>query len=102
MTFAKVHEVLRFIDAIKGRYPYEIEDTFSNGFCYWFAKILELRFGGTIYYNPDIIHFAVLIEEQLFDITGLIEAGDNWFNWEDYQSKNDTEDIYHSCILKDQ
>lgn len=102
MTFVKTHEVLQFIDAIKRRYPYEIEDTFSNGFCYWFAKILELRFGGIIYFNPVIIHFAILIEGQLFDITGLIEADKNWFNWEDYQSYNDTSIIYHSCILKDQ
>lgn len=101
MAFAKVHEVLQFIDTIKKRYPYEIEDTFSNGFCYWFAKILELRFGGTIYFNPDIIHFATLIGEQLFDVTGLIEVDKNWFNWEDYQSCNDTSTIYHSCILKD-
>jgi hypothetical protein len=32
MAFAKVHEVLQFIDAIKKRYPYEIEDTFSMVF----------------------------------------------------------------------
>ena len=100
MTFAKVHEVLHFIDAFKGGYPYEIEDTFSNGFCYWFAKILELRFNGTIYFNPDIVHFATLIESQLFDITGLIQPGDEWFNWEDYQYTHDTSKIYYSCILK--
>lgn len=101
MTFAKVHEVLNFIDSFKGGYPHEIEDTFSNGFCYWFAKILELRFGGIIYFNPDIIHFAVLIEEQLFDINGLIDVKDSWYNWNDYQTHNDVNEIYHSCILKD-
>ena len=101
MTFAKVHEVLQFIEAIKGGYSYEIEETFSNGFCYWFAKILEIRFDGIIYFNPDLIHFATLIEEQLFDINGLVTADNSWFNWEDYQMKHDTDEIYHSCILKD-
>ena len=101
MTLTKIHEVLQFIESFKGRYPYEIEDTFSNGFCYWFAKIMEIRFNGIIYFNPDIVHFAILIGEQLFDINGILDVGDNWFNWEDYQSHNDTTDIYHNCILKD-
>ena len=101
MQFKKVHEVLRFIEAIKGRYSYELEDTFSNGFCYWFAKILEIRFNGTIYYNPDLIHFATLIDSQLFDINGLVHADNSWFNWDDYSLTHDVEAIYHSCILKD-
>ena len=37
MNFARLQEILRFIKAIKGSYSYEIEETFSNGFCFWFA-----------------------------------------------------------------
>ena len=101
MNFARLQEILRFIKAIKGNYSYEIEETFSNGFCFWFAKILELRFDGEIYFNPDLIHIATLIDDQLFDINGLIDPDGSWFNWEDYKSVNDTEYIIHSCILKD-
>jgi len=101
MTLAKIHEILNFINAIKGSYSFEIEDTFLNGFCYWFAKILELRFNGVIYFNPKQIHFATLIDEQLFDVTGLINVDENWYHWEDYMATHDIEYIYHSCILKD-
>ena len=102
MTFAKIHEVLNFINNFKGRYSFELEDTFSNGYCYWFAKILELRFNGEIYFNPDAVHFATLIEEQLFDIYGIVNVGtDSWFCWEDYKLKENGEKIIHSCILKD-
>jgi hypothetical protein len=101
MQLYKIEEILSFIEAFKEKYPQEIEDTFSNGFCYWFAKILELRFGGTIYFNPDIIHFATLIDNHMFDITGLVIVDDNWFEWHTYQLENDTDDIYHSCIIKD-
>lgn len=100
MTFAKVHEVLNFIKAVKGNHPVEIENVFSNGFCYWFAKILELRFNGVIMFNPDTVHFATLIEEQMFDVNGLIDANGTWYNWNEYASHNYVESIVKSCILK--
>jgi hypothetical protein len=100
MSFAKIDEILDFIKAVKENHTTEIEDVFSNGFCYWFAKILELRFGGTIMFNPNIIHFSILIEEQMFDINGLIDANDTWYNWNEYASHNNVESIVKSCILK--
>lgn len=101
MTVAKIHEVLRFINAIKGSFSYEIEETFSGGFCYYFAIILKERFGGEIYFNPDLVHFAILIEDQMFDVYGLMDVGPNWINWKDFQNTQDAESILHSCILKD-
>lgn len=94
-------EVLDFISAIKKKYPLEIEDTFSNGLCYWFAKILEIRFGGDIYFDPYHVHFAIIIDNNMYDITGKIEPHtSDWFNWEDYKLCNDTTAIEKSCIIK--
>jgi len=93
-------DVLNFINAIKSKYPQQIEDTFSNGYCYWFAKILELRFGGVIYFNPIKVHFGTLIGNKIFDINGIISDGDEWFLWDDYQYIEDTDMITNTCILK--
>jgi hypothetical protein len=94
-------EVLDFISTIKEKYPLEIEDTFSNGLCYWFAKILQIRFGGDIYFDPYHVHFAIIIDNNMYDITGKIErCTSDWFNWEDYKLYNDTTAIEKSCIIK--
>ncbi len=95
-----ISETLDFINAIRKKHPQEIEDVFSNGFCYWFAKILELRFDGDIYFNPEEVHFATMINNRLFDINGAIFDNDGWINWKEYQLSHDTEVIYRSCILK--
>jgi hypothetical protein len=100
MDAERILEILDFINTFKERHPQEIEDVFSNGFCYWFAKILELRFGGTIFFNPESIHFATLINDYLFDIYGIIDADECWIDWEDYVLTHDIDGIYHSCILK--
>ena len=102
MLFNKIYEVIHFIEAVKKDYPVEMEYVFSNGFCYWFAKILEIRFNGKIYFNPRIIHFATLIDNQLFDIKGIVDDLDDvWYEWDEYQMTHGVDDIYSSCILKD-
>lgn len=101
MTPARIKEVLQFTRALKGRHPLEIEDVFSNGFCYWFAKILEERFQGTILFDPFNVHFATLIDDCIFDINGLADTNNVWYNWEDYKHIEDVSSIIHSCILKD-
>ena len=45
---------------------------FLNGKCYWFAVILRERFNGKLYYNPIMNHWACLINNELYDVTGMI------------------------------
>lgn len=100
MTTKRIQEVIHFINIFKGKHPLEIEDAFYNGNCYWFARILQERFGGAICFNPYDVHFSVLIEDCLFDITGFANTKTVWYDWEDYQKMHDVSDIYSSCILK--
>ena len=46
------------------------EETFLNGCCYWFAFILQERFGGTMMYEPVENHFVQEIGGRLYDISG--------------------------------
>lgn len=94
-------EVIKFIEFFKRKYPLEITDTFLNGFCYYFAIMLKERFGGCIFYNPDIVHFSVLIDGYLYDITGIINAENaTWYEWEGYKQSEDTSVIQDCCINK--
>lgn len=95
-------EILNFIEGFKMVCPEAIEYVFSNGYCYWFAKILELRFGGEIYYNPMFDHFATLINNRFFDINGQVTKESSWISWNEYiiTHKENAEEVYFSCVLK--
>lgn len=94
-----------FIIDFKEMHPKEIEDVFLHGYCYWFAKILELRFEGTIYYLPIDNHFITKIGNNFYDIRGKLNG--NQFNpcvnWEEYQLIDELEvsRIYRDCIRKE-
>ena len=64
-----LHEkVLRFIAKFHGS-----EDVFLNGCCYWFARILEERFGNygaSIAYEPREGHFITVINGRAYDVRG--------------------------------
>ncbi len=94
--------ILSFINVFKSKYPKEITDVFYNGYCYYFALMLQARFGGELFFNPNLVHFAVLINGYLFDIRGKVNLSDDkeWYNWEDFQRNNDVTKVIHSCILK--
>lgn len=96
----KTKEVLAFIKLFRDMHPEELCDTFLHGFCYYFAVMLKNRFGGEIYYNPDQVHFATLINGHFFDIRGMITDGSYWYDWKVYQSTNDCSKIVRNCILK--
>ena len=50
------------------------EDKWMCGNCYWFAKILTLRFPFLkIYYEPIVGHFFAGTPSQYYDWTGLAE-----------------------------
>lgn len=57
--------VLGFIKHFKGS-----EDVFLYGCCYWFAFILQERFGGTMMYEPTENHFVQEIGGRLYDASG--------------------------------
>ena len=83
--------------------------TFTQGCCYWFAKILDERFNSddipeeNIWYNGIDNHFATLIGIHLYDITG--DLGDirelsGWERWNYYMCKDElvTNRIFRDCI----
>lgn len=101
------HDVENFINNFKSTYKEEIEDLFSNGYCYYFAKILDDRFyqGGSIMYIPIHNHFCYCIYGTLYDIKGaitdesIIKLAEPW----DQYKKHDpleSKRIYRDCILK--
>jgi len=99
-------EILNFIKRFQNEGTVK---TFTEGCCYWFAKILDERFNEFDYepqicYNPKENHFATLINFRLYDITGdLGEMKDlpDWKYWDKYQYKEDekvVERLYRDCI----
>lgn len=95
----------------------EVIDTFTNGYCYYFAQILNIRFNSylwhpaEIYYNPVDCYFACLIGNKLWDINGVISDDiidyktnihDNWYRWSYYIDSEllDAERVVKNCIIK--
>ena len=62
------YQVCSFINELKSFNS--IEDTFLNGFCYYFALMLQCRFGGEILYAPIVGHFVTRIGDRYYDVTG--------------------------------
>lgn len=77
---------------------------FTQGCCYWFAKILHERFENSrIVYNPVSGHFACHYDGLIYDITGCLGGPtENWFLWSVYQKVEplDSERVRRYCILK--
>lgn len=99
------NQVLDFINSFKEKHPLEIEDVFSNGYCYWFAKILDERFmpKSQIYYLPIRNHFITKIEDKFYDITGEIIPDEEPYEWTTYKIFDclEYERIRRDCILKE-
>lgn len=64
--------ILRFIKKFSDFGP-QVTDCFLRGNCYWFAEILFLEFGGVVCYDQIQGHFATSVNNDLYDITGVIE-----------------------------
>ena len=97
------NEILKFIADFK---CYDktgtLETTFLNGYCYWFAYMLDGRFlNAHIQYEPIEGHFVTEIDGRLYDIRGdvteLYENSKLWYS-EDYCFEFDS--IVNGCILK--
>lgn len=110
-----MNKVEIFIKNMKESFPEELESVFYRGYCYWFAFILAERFKGTIWFNPKIVHFATMINEDLYDIYGKIVPGicptngeedfseNDWIEWSEFQLNHyeAVESIVNSCIKKE-
>lgn len=84
-----------------------LEEHFTCGYCYHFAVILAILFGGKcgskhIMYNPVENHFAVKIKNKLYDITGEIIPNEHWYNWEQYKHFEplDSKRVIEQCVYK--
>lgn len=83
----------------------EVTDTFTKGYCYWFAYILKARFnrGSIVYYHAGN-HFAFEVCGHIFDITGDITDKNVLFEpWEQFKLHFDplvVQRLKRDCIDK--
>lgn len=85
----------------------EVIECFTQGCCYWFAKILLLRFNsGNIVYDGIDGHFGYFnkLTKCVYDITGDVT---NIYKWQDWTSLNQEDSsrsqrIIHNCILMEE
>ena len=98
------NEVLSFINSFKKMYPQEIEDVFSNGYCYWFSFILTNRFNGEIIYLPIQNHFVSFINNNYYDINGIVNLKEKPYNWNEYKQFDelDYQRVIKYCIKKEE
>lgn len=76
-----------------------IGELFTKGFCYYFAVILQERFGGEIVYEPIEGHFYCAIGNAYYDYYGKweLEGKTLWHKAEWLSRKS----IVDGCILKE-
>lgn len=82
------NDVLGFISHFtKGGQWQAVIEAFTSGCCYWFAKVLELRFNGEIVYDQVNNHFAAQIDHRVYDITGDVTKKfiSPWIPWVTYE-----------------
>lgn len=81
----------------------DITDVFSNGCCYWFAKILYDRFsmthGAIIVYDEVANHFGTKIEGRVYDITGDVTSKYEWKSWAELDDNLLRSRIIRDCIM---
>ena len=102
-----MHErILNFIKSFQD-FGTGVIDCFTSGNCYYFAIILQTRFGGSdacpIVYDVVANHFATQIMGHIYDITGEVTDNYLWQYWEDLKQNYDPlviERIYRDCIFK--
>jgi len=77
----------------------DVKALFTEGKCYWFAKILQERFGGSIIYDPIEGHFSCRVAEAYYDITGPI-IPQEVVEWETYEQVDSSHyrRIVRDCI----
>lgn len=94
------NDVIKFIERFKQSNPLEIEKSFTEGNCYWFAFILKKRFvRGQLVYHPVKGHFAYQVDNHIYDITGEVDPV-GFKLWSEYRRKELTQSklIKRACI----
>ena len=85
------------------RFSENITDVFSNGCCYWFAKILYDRFtlthGATLMYDEVENHFGTKIDGRVYDITGDVTFKYEWKPFSDVDDELLRARIIRDCIM---
>lgn len=97
-------KILHFIEQFTS-FGHDVIECFTCGNCYWFAHILQERFGGADYcpivYDVVENHFATQIMGHIYDITGEVTDDYLWQYWDELQEQYDPlviERIYRDCI----
>ena len=92
-------DILRFINEFKKNEKQSVLiKTFTEGYCYYFALILNDRFDGEIIYIKDFDHFVFKKEGFLFDITGNVTY--KYKNCKIIENWRENKTIVKQCILK--
>lgn len=95
-------EVLLTIKQFKIADPAAAEETYLYGGCYTFANALAKKFHGKLYYLPVENHFVTKIDNDFYDIRGLLNKQDLFpiYKWTDYQCIEplDASRVYKYCI----
>lgn len=78
----------------------EVSTTFLCGYCYYFSVILKERFPGTVIMYDEVgNHFAALINDRLYDITGDITSSKaDFIPW---SSLRDRDSLLYNRIVRD-
>ncbi len=95
-------EVLGFIQKFNG-YEFDnvLKQTFTEGFCYYFAVILRERFpDGEIVYIPAMGHFSYRIGAILYDVTGQLKTEEEVHVFDQYPDALQKQRIVRDCIIK--
>lgn len=109
----KHESVINFIDNFKKDSYEGAIDFYKNGYCFHFAIILQNTFGNyyaegfdpVIMYIPVYNHFATMIDDKLYDITGeitdpeMIKLAEPWSDYRTYDAL-ESQRIIDGCITK--
>lgn len=104
-----MNQVLQFIDQFNGKGKWnQVIECFTCGNCYWFAHILHDRFVGfdhyvAIVYDDIDNHFGCQIDDEVYDITGIVTKQYNWELWSTIKERDSlhASHIERDCILKE-
>ena len=94
--------ILDFINSFKNA-----QETFLNGCWFWFAFILQERFGGTMMYEPVENHYVQEIGGRLYDVSGDVTerygSSEHLMRWADMEQFDSIlyRRLIRDCIKKE-
>lgn len=98
----KQQEILHFISQFENA-----KETFLFGMCFWFAFILQERFGGTMMYEPVENHYVQEIGGRLYDVSGDVTeqygSSEHLMRWVDMEQFDSSlyRRLTRDCIKKE-